>query len=100
MKKLRFKRGISVGIMPRENITVPDNEYWKVLPTPAIAIIFKDGNISSDEPLFTVGKTYGRDPQTVILSPGTILYNIKPGGSSEDTKGCVIGIAFEEVESV
>lgn len=100
MKKLRLKRGISVGVLPRENITVPDNEYWKVLSSPGIAIIFKDGDTTRDEPLFTVGKTYGRDPQTVILSPGTILYNINPGGNIVDQKGSVIGIAFEEVESV
>lgn len=100
MKKLRFKRGITVGIIPKERITVPNNEYWKVLPTPVIAIYSKDGRAGLEEPLFTIGGASGKNPQTVILPPGTILYNIDEDRQNYKRKRSIIGIAFEEVESV
>lgn len=100
MKKLRFKRGITVGIIPKESITVPNNEYWKVLPGSAIAIYSKDGRAGLDDPLFTIGAVSGRKPQTVILPPGTILYNIDEDRQNYKQKRSIIGIAFEEVESV
>lgn len=100
MRKLRFKRGITVGIIPKESITVPDNEYWKVLPTPIIAIYSKDGRAGLEEPLFTIGGASGKNPQTVILPPGTILYNADDNQYNSKRKRSVIGLAFEEVESV
>lgn len=100
MKKLRFKRGITVGIIPKESITVPDNEYWKVIADTAIAIYSKDGSAGLEEPLFTIGGISGKNPQTVILPPGTILYNIDDDKQNYKKKRSVIGIAFEEVESV
>lgn len=100
MKKLRFKRGITVGIIPKESITVPNNEYWRVLPAPGIAIYSKDGKAGYDEPLFTIGGASGKNPQTVILPPGTILYSVENYQYDTKTKRSVIGLAFEEVESV
>lgn len=100
MKKLRFKRGITVGIIPKESITVPDNEYWKVLPGAGIAIYSKDGRAGLEEPLFTIGGINGQKQQTVILPPGTILYNIDEDRQNYKQKRSIIGIAFEEVESV
>lgn len=97
MKRLRFKRGINVGLLPKESITVPENEYWKVLPGISITIYAKGGKAGYDEPLFQLGAFKLAVPQTVILPPGTILYNIEDDQYNYAKKRNVIGIAFEEV---
>lgn len=100
MKKLRFKRGITVGLLPKESIVVPENEYWKVLPGSGIATYAKGGKVNLDIPLFGNSILGPAASQTVILPPGTILYNLDPDENSYKQKKNIIGIAFEEVESV
>lgn len=103
MKRLRYKRTISLNVKVNEGVRVPSNEVWKVRVYPSFCIFANTTGVKHPNSIGLIeGESWMRPPGveekqiSEIYAPNTYFANIKRAGYSDDNAP-IIGIAFEEV---